>query len=559
MIASRVAALAALLGILLPASAVAAPARLQPPPPSIVVTPGAAAPGQTVHVSASGFAAENQVGATLCLGVLGPGRNVELGLAPSFRMRIGTLTIGPAGTGEADVQLPTNLAGGTYDLVIGGCPPQAGLAPLAVLARAPITVQGPTPTVSYFAEGSTQPPFDTWFLVQNPTPEPASVAFTFSFERGPDLTRTFSVGPNSRLSLYANQLFPDAAFSTRVSSDSEVFVERSMFVGFDGDVVPGIPEPGNVWLFAEGSTQEPFHTWLLLQNPTIQTATATITYHLENEAAVTQRLSLPPTSRTSVFANQVIPGRAFSARVESDIPIVAERAMYRFPGNAAIANVGVTTPSRTWYFADGHSIFLRNQPADTWLLLQNGNSFPVAATATFFSSEGVTLDFPISLPPSSRQSLLVNRVFDQPAYGIRVTASADIIAERSVFATSPATGGEPRGAMAAVGATQLGNVWTFAEGSTASPFSENLVVLNPHDQAMAAHFEFMLENGQVVARDITVEPRRRSEVSVGSFVPPGGVSARVTTSLPSVAERVMFWVKEGNMGIHDAVGIRLPS
>ena len=133
------------------------------------------------------------------------------------------------------------------------------------------TPAGPTPTPPgtrwFFAEGSTQQPFQTWFLVQNPTGSAASVRFTFQLEGGSTQVRDVTVAGNSRYSLFANQLIPNAAFSTRVESSGQIFVERSMFVGFDGSAITGIASPSRSWLFAEGATVDPFHTWVLVQNP----------------------------------------------------------------------------------------------------------------------------------------------------------------------------------------------------------------------------------------------------------------------------------------------------
>ncbi len=414
-----------------------------------------------------------------------------------------------------------------------------------------------------FAEGSTQTPFETWFLVQNPTNQTANVRFTFQIQAGGTVTRDFTVGPTSRFSLFANQALPDQAFSTRIDADQAIFAERSVFAGFDGTVVPGISAPDRTWLFAEGSTQNPFHTWLLLQNPNDQPATATITYLVQGGAPVSQVVALPPDSRTSVFVNEVLPNAAFSLRVESSLPIVAERSMFRFPGNAATAKPGVNAPGRTWYFADGRSFFppgQGGQGADTWLLLQNPNSTAVTATITAFSREGRTATFERVLPPTSRQSIHLNVLRELSTigiYGIQVQASGDIIAERSVYVHSPATGWEPFGAYSTIGATRLGTAWLFPEGSTAPPFGEFIALLNPNDQTMAAHFEFMLSSGQVVTHDVTVPPSTHFEVDVGAVVSNAAVSTRVTTSLPSVAERIMSIARGGNVGYHDALGIGL--
>lgn len=406
----------------------------------------------------------------------------------------------------------------------------------------------PTPTAStwYFAEGSTQPPFDTWLLVQNPTTQTASVRFTFQVQGGGEAVRTALVGPSSRFSLFVNEVLPNTAFSTRVDADQQVFAERAMYVGYDGHVVTGIPGPNSTWLFAEGSTQSPFHTWLLLQNPHSGHARATVTYHLQDGSPVTQILSLPPTSRTSIFVNEVLPNRAFSAVVNADAPIVAERAMYRFPGNAATGVSGVNAPSRTWYFAHGDT----SAGAHTWLLLQNPAESVITANVALLDERGNRTSLPITLPPMSRRSLFLNQVLGFHRFGIVVEASEPIVAEKSLF-----FGAEPRGAAATQGAAALATTWNLPEGSTAPPFDELISILNPHAQVMNVHVDFQLPNGQVIGRDFAIGPTRNLVIRVDDIILNSAVSARVTTSLPSAVERTMLFGKAGSLGGHNTIGI----
>ena len=103
----------------------------------------------------------------------------------------------------------------------------------------------------------------------------------------------------------------------------------------------------------------------------------------------------------------------------------------------------------------------------------------------------------------------------------------------------------------------MGRVWALPEGSTSSPFTEKISVLNPHGSPMSVRFEFMLENGQTQLQNATIQPGRNMDLDVESVVRSAGISTRVITSLPSVVERTMFWTKEGKVGTHNTVGIRL--
>ncbi len=108
--------------------------------PAVVVSPASAVPGDVVRVTISGFGGTTLAGFNACIGFLGPGQNLELGLSPSFRVRLGTVAIGTNGMGAADVRVPAQAASGVYRVTIGGCPPQAGLAPLAWQAETSLTV-----------------------------------------------------------------------------------------------------------------------------------------------------------------------------------------------------------------------------------------------------------------------------------------------------------------------------------------------------------------------------------------------------------------------------------
>lgn len=115
-------------------------------PLPLTVSPSTARPGQTIHVSVAGLAGLPVAGKTGCLGILGPGQNVERNVAPQFRPQIGLLAVAANGTGQADAQLPSNLVAGRYRVIFGGCSPHGNIAPLTTIAQAMITVIGPTAT-----------------------------------------------------------------------------------------------------------------------------------------------------------------------------------------------------------------------------------------------------------------------------------------------------------------------------------------------------------------------------------------------------------------------------
>ncbi|MBI2953734.1 MAG: hypothetical protein HYY30_05430 [Chloroflexi bacterium] len=504
--------------------------------PALTLSPTSGPPGTEVRFVGSGFT---------------PGGRVTVAMVQGLGIIVAEVVADPSGGIRGSFVMPSpQLAGelrfGPVDVFAIDRATAQETPPASFI----LTELAPPVTTLFFAEGATAPPFDTWFLVQNPGPNQATLTFTFQLAGGGTTVRTFTARPTSRFSLLANHILPNQAFSTRIDADQPVLAERAMYVSFDGDDVIGISSPARLWLFAEGATVTPFHTWLLLQNPNAQNATATITYVLEGGGTETQAIELPAGSRTSIFVNQVLPDAAFSTRVESDLPIIVERAMYRFPGNAATVVPGVQSASPTWFFAEGGTLAL-GRPADTWLLIQNPNDSSVSADITIYDTAGNTSTITQTLAPTSRLGVFLNLFTDLSSFGVRLDASAPVIAERSIF-----FGTEPKGATTTIGSPELASVWNFAEGSTAPPFTEIISLLNPLDQNMRVTMEFFLEGGETVVRQFTVGPNRKLSVTVNDIVPDVANSARVSTTIPTVVERAMYFVKNGDLGGHDTIGAR---
>jgi hypothetical protein len=107
--------------------------------PTVLTTPTTAIPGQQLQVAVTGLTAP-AAGSIQCVGLLGPGQNVELGLTPAFRPNLGNFPVSTVGEGHTTVALPANLVAGRYRIVVGGCSPNGFVAPLAPVASATISV-----------------------------------------------------------------------------------------------------------------------------------------------------------------------------------------------------------------------------------------------------------------------------------------------------------------------------------------------------------------------------------------------------------------------------------
>ena len=92
---------------------------------------------------------------------------------------------------------------------------------------------------------------------------------------------------------------------------------------------PSKKELPRLWYLAEGSTGGDFETWVLVANPGENQARVALTYLTPEGPIEGPPLTLEPGTRASVNVAATVPDTwDVSTKVESDEPVVAERAMY---------------------------------------------------------------------------------------------------------------------------------------------------------------------------------------------------------------------------------------
>jgi hypothetical protein len=142
---------------------------------------------------------------------------------------------------------------------------------------------------------------------------------------------------------------PRGDVSVKVESDLPVVAERPVYFNYMGswdgghDVV-GAVDAFRTWYFAEGCTRPGFHTWLCLQNPQEKDANVTLRYMCGDGSNVTKQVKVRARSRFTVAVHREElgigvhdgPRGDVSVKVESDLPVVAERPVY-FLFNGTIA------------------------------------------------------------------------------------------------------------------------------------------------------------------------------------------------------------------------------
>lgn len=325
----------------------------------------------------------------------------------------------------------------------------------------------PSPATSwYLAEGSTAGGFGLFYLLQNPHATlTAQVRVTFLLPGGSPVVKTYAVAPNSRHTIWANQITEIA--STDVSGVVEttngvaIIAERAMYLTRGtqtftaGHASAGVTTPRLDWFLAEGATGPFFDEFVLLANPAASTASVLATFFLPDGRTLTKAYALPPKSRTTLWLDEetfsgqgkALANTAVSTKVSSQngVPIVVERAMW-WPGDAstwteAHNSAGATETGPRWALAEGE-VGGASQ-ADTFVLLANTSTSAASVAVTLAFEDGSTAAKTFVVGGQSRFNVWVRTEFPQAAnrrFGVLVEGTAgtppQLVVERAIYANA---------------------------------------------------------------------------------------------------------------------------
>jgi Tol biopolymer transport system component/subtilisin-like proprotein convertase family protein len=314
---------------------------------------------------------------------------------------------------------------------------------------------------------------------------------------------------------------------------------------------------------AEGAATDFFTTRISLANPSDnQAVTALLRFQRSNGTELSRAVKVEPRQIKKVTVNQV-PGMVpaeFATLVESDGLLVVDRQMSWDTQNAygSHAEGAVRAPATIWYLAEGatHSGF------DLFYLLQNPSTTTAAQVLVrYLLPSGAPLEKAYTVPPGSRFNIWVD-VEQFPAGSgntalsntdvsavLQVTNDVPIIVERAMYLS--------RGQLFTAGHESAGInepalSWFLAEGATLDTFDMFVLLANPNPTASVATVSYLLENGAVLTRTITVAPNSRQNIWVNFDTPDGttgfplrnvalSTKVEVTNGVPIIVERAMWW------------------
>jgi hypothetical protein len=199
-----------------------------------------------------------------------------------------------------------------------------------------VAVDEPPPAQSILSEGATGTFFSTDVALLNPSAAPVPVTLRFFREGQPELHEDRTLPARSRTTLHLDDMpgLDAAAVSTQVDAPAgtTIVAERLMSwdaSGYGGHLGSAVSAPHRKWFFAEGA-QGYFSTFFLLANSSDTAATVRFTFLVELGEPVEHVVTVPAASRRTFYAGDLaaLVNRSFATTIETDVPIVAERAMY---------------------------------------------------------------------------------------------------------------------------------------------------------------------------------------------------------------------------------------
>jgi hypothetical protein len=330
------------------------------------------------------------------------------------------------------------------------------------------------------------------------------------------------------------------------------------YYGWDVDdvmVYQCVP-PNSIWYLAEGYTGAGFGTFILIQNPNETEANVTLTYMLQGGGTVENQVVVPANSRYTVVAQdegQVGPDQAFSTRLDSDQPIIVERAMY-WPNGAGSTGghvtTGVTSPRSTWYLAEGYT----SAGFGTFILIQNPNENEANVTLTYMLQGGGMVERNVVVAANSRYTVVAQeegQVGPDQAFSTRLDADQPIVVERAMYFNNDGH--------AAVGVDTPVSTWYLAEGYTGAGFGTFILIQNPNETSANVTLTYMLQGGGTVERNVAVAANSRYTAlahDAGQVGVDQAFSTRLDADQPIIVERAMYWPSgEGAVGGHGSPGV----
>lgn len=210
----------------------------------------------------------------------------------------------------------------------------------------------------------------------------------------------------------------------------------------------------------------------------------------------------------------------------------------RTPDHHATVLIGNEPPApppaqaKTWYLAEGST----GPGMETWVLVQNPGDSGAHVRLTYMTPGGAVGGPSVTLPPRTRRTFNVaDAVPNTWEVSTMVSSDAQVVAERAVY------GNNRTWAHDSIGVPAAKKSWYLAEGSTGPGMETWVLVQNPNRTPAEVTLSFMTDAGLVGGPGVVLPAVSRHTFRLSDYVPNHwGVSTRIDSSAPVVAERAMY-------------------
>jgi len=405
------------------------------------------------------------------------------------------------------------------------------------------------PSIWYLAEGSTDWGFDCYITIQNPNTSAVTADITYMTGLGAVTAPSVNLPPKSQATIGPRDILGNKDFSTKVvcKEGKTIAVDRTMSWTGPGAASPethssiGVTSPAKIWYLPEGSSKWGFEAWLLIQNPNASAANCTVTYMIEGEGPKTVTKTVPASSRKSFNIADDIGQKDASIKVEGNIPVIPERAMYRNNRREGHDSIGTTSPAKEFYLAEGTSAY----GFTTYVLVQNPNRDATDVTVTYMTPTGPKPQAPFSMSPNSRKTIRVNDALPNKDFSTKVSGTKPIIAERAMYWDN----GTGEACHDSVGMASAHTSFYLPDGQTSEGRETYTLVQNPNSSPVTVEITYMTPTGagNKTFTDTIAANSRMTYNMVDKGI--GGRAAIMVTSKTSgkkiMCERAMYWNARG--------------
>lgn len=298
--------------------------------------------------------------------------------------------------------------------------------------------------------------------------------------------------------------------------------------------------------FASIYTGNGYSEFLNFLNPTAIPARVTISYQPTTGVIRTKSLTINAHSRATENVNADLGSHVSAgAVVTADVPIAVERLVRH--NTDFTGGPGAAKLSTSWFFANGNTSHNYRE----YVAIENPNSGPVQVRVRFFPTHSHAFTIYRQVGATSRTTVNVNSYVHHDAVGIRVTSNGPVVANRTMYVR--------HGFTSKIGARAPQTSWYFAGGPINPSAHHWIGAINPTSSRVSITLRTYAPDGRMLG---TIHGHLRAFGRAGYLINriahQTNAAVVLTSSGPIVAEQTTY-VGSRHDASTDTFGVHLPA